>query len=357
MAIHQATKSLQARGRELASPLYQLTVLQDRSGPGTVKPFEAAMAESGHTALTPARLEILQVNVGKQCNQACAHCHVDAGPDRREMMSRALLEKCLAVVDRYNIPTIDITGGAPELHPDFRWFVEECRGRGVHVMDRCNLTIIVSNPRFHDLPDFFARHQVQVVSSLPHFNKLRTDSQRGAGVFDDSIRALRMLNEVGYGQPGTGLLLDLVHNPSGAYLPGDQASLEAEFKRQLERKFGITFNRLYVITNLPISRFLEYLLESGNYADYMQTLADAFNPATLDHLMCRNTLSVGWDGRLYDCDFNQMLDLPCAVDRPHLMDLDMDALANRRIVTRQHCYGCTAGAGSSCGGELVSSEQ
>jgi len=322
-----------------------------------VAPFAEALTSAGRTGLQPSTLEILQVNVGKVCNQACAHCHVDAGPDRTEVMSQELLHQCLDIVRTKNIPTVDITGGAPELNPHFRWFVEECRKLGAHVMNRCNLTILVSHPRYSDLPAFFAEHSVQVISSLPHYGKLRTDSQRGDGVFDESIRALQLLNEVGYGMEGTGLQLDLVHNPSGAYLPADQATLEGEFKRQLERKYGIVFNNLYVITNLPISRFLEYLLESGNYAEYMRALADAFNPATLDRLMCRNTLSVGWDGYLYDCDFNQMLDLRCAVDRPHILELDLNALANRQIVTGRHCYGCTAGAGSSCGGELVRSEQ
>ena len=211
----------------------------------------------------------------------------------------------------------------------------------------------MSNPKYHDLPEFLAKHKVQVVSSLPYFSKKRTDSQRGDGVFEDSIAALKKLNAVGYGQEGSGLILDLVFNPSGAFLPGDQSSLEAEFKRQLKRKYDIVFNSLYAITNLPISRFLDYLLQSQNYEDYMQTLIEAFNPATVEGLMCRNTLSVSWDGFLYDCDFNQMLDLKVSAENSqHLDDFDLEALSERPIILNQHCYGCTAGAGSSCGGEI-----
>jgi radical SAM/Cys-rich protein len=239
------------------------------------------------------------------------------------------------------------------MNPHFRWFVESCTRLGKHVINRCNLTIIVSNAKYSDLPAFFAQNNVEIVSSLPHYSALRTDSQRGDGVFDDSIKALQLLNAAGYGQEGSSLKLNLVYNPSGAFLPGNQASLEAEFKRQLERKYGVTFNNLYAITNMPISRFLDYLLESGNYADYMQSLVDAFNPAAVNGLMCRNTLSVGWDGYLYDCDFNQMLDLKIDTPTPfrHISQFNTDVLQQRNIVLNQHCYGCTAGAGSSCGGQ------
>lgn len=267
-------------------------------------------------------------------------------------MSRATFEQCLDVLARYDIPTVDITGGAPELNPHFRWFVEECRRLGKHVMDRCNLTVIVSNKKYHDLPEFFAEHRVEIVSSLPHYSALRTDSQRGEGVFEDSIKALQMLNAAGYGKEGSGLKINLVYNPTGAFLPGNQASLEAEFKRQLKRKYDVDFNNLYAITNMPISRFLEYLLESGNYENYMQTLLDAFNPGAVAGVMCRNTISVSWDGYLYDCDFNQMLDLKVA-GKSRLKDFDLAALENRDIVLNQHCFGCTAGAGSSCGGQVA----
>ncbi len=354
MAIRQATKSLASRLNPLSDTMYQLEVLnQKEMHVSEVPSFSAQLGQFGIDRLQPSQLEIFQINIGKKCNQSCAHCHVDAGPDRTEQMSKEMLAKCLEIIKRYNIKTVDITGGAPELNPHFRWFVEECNAMDRHIIDRCNLTIIVSNPKFNDLPQFFAANRVQVICSLPHFSKLRTDHQRGDGVFEDSIRALKMLNEVGYGIPDSGLILDLVHNPSGAFLPGDQSVLEAEFKRQLLRKFDIHFNALYSITNLPVSRFLEYLIESGNAEQYMQSLIEAFNPATIPNLMCRNTISVSWDGFLYDCDFNQMLNLKVASEKNHISNFDLDSLYQREIVVNQHCYGCTAGAGSSCGGELV----
>lgn len=350
MSIRQRSKSLVSRGSALSDVAYQLRVLAQPVEEGVAIPrFADAVAAAGREPLRPSALEVLQVNVGRKCNQSCAHCHVDAGPDRKEMISRAHLEQCVDLVRRQGIPVVDITGGAPELHPDFRWFVVACRDAGARVMHRCNLTIIPSHPRFADLPDFFARHAVEVVASLPYFTQSRTDGQRGEGVFAESIAALRLLNAVGYGEPDSALALQLVYNPSGAFLPGSQASLEEEFRRQLDRRYGIRFNHLYVITNLPISRFLAYLLESGNYADYMAQLVAAFNPDTLGGLMCRNTLSVGWDGHLYDCDFNQMLDLRIG----HLDHIDLAALAGRDILVNQHCFGCTAGSGSSCGGALV----
>lgn len=358
MSIHQRGKSLHARGNALSDSFFQLKVLNGNELPGAhFRLFPDAIQNAGFPdgRLRPAAIDIFQVNVGKLCNQTCAHCHVDAGPDRKvENMSKENFERCLDILARYDIPTVDITGGAPEMNPHFRWFVEECRRLGKHVMDRCNLTIIVSNPKYRDLPRFFAEHQVEVVSSLPHYSAHRTDSQRGEGVFDDSIEAMQLLNAAGYGKAGTGLKFNLVYNPTGAFLPGGQASLEADFKRQLKRKYDIDFNQLYAITNMPISRFLDYLLESGNYETYMQALLDAFNPAAVAGLMCRNTISVSWDGYLYDCDFNQMLDLKVAVPgRQHLNDFDFEALLNRDIVLNQHCYGCTAGAGSSCGGQVV----
>lgn len=356
MSIHQRTKSLASRHSDLSDTFFQLKVLNGKEMTDTRFPaFTDAVRRAGFSdgKLRPSRIEIFQVNVGKLCNQTCAHCHVDAGPDRKEEnMSRAHFERCLDILSRYDIPTVDITGGAPELNPNFRWFVEECRKLGKHIMDRCNLTVIVSNKKYHDLPDFFAENRVEVVSSLPHYSALRTDSQRGDGVFDDSIRAIRMLNAVGYGQEGSGLQLNLVYNPTGTFLPGNQASLEADFKRQLKRKHDVDFNNLYAITNMPISRFLDYLLEGGHYESYMQSLLDAFNPGAVAGVMCRNTISVSWDGYLYDCDFNQMLDLKVA-GKNHLDDFDLEALESRDIVLNQHCYGCTAGAGSSCGGQVV----
>lgn len=354
MAIKQRTKPLQVRGSNLSDTFYQLDVLNGRSGHSSAfTRFDRTLAhhELGH--LRPVTPEILQVNVGKLCNQSCAHCHVDAGPERSEVMTRETLEQCLDILRAHDIPTVDVTGGAPELNPHFRWFVEACRNLGRHVIDRCNLTIIVSNPKYRDLPQFLARNEVQIIASMPHYTRLRTDGQRGEGVFADSVRALELLNAQGYGMPDSDLILDFIYNPSGAFLPSSQTQLEEEFKHQFLRRHGIHFNNLYTITNLPISRFLDYLLESGNYTEYMQTLLDAFNPATVEGLMCRNTISVSWDGNLYDCDFNQMLDLKVDSSSQHVSDFDMDALMERRIVTDQHCYGCTAGSGSSCGGALV----
>ena len=355
MGVKQKSKSLKSRGTDLSDSFFQLDVLNGRSNSDADFPkFKDTIKASGHQDLRPTGIEIFQINIGKLCNQTCAHCHVDAGPDRKEEnMDRATLERCLEIIAAVpSIQTVDITGGAPEMNPHFRWFVEEVSKLGKQVIDRCNLTIIMANPKYHDLPEFFAKHKVQVVSSLPYFSKSRTDSQRGDGVFNDSIEALKRLNAVGYGMPGTDLELNLVYNPSGAFLPDDQSVLEGEFKRQLQRKFDISFNHLFAITNLPISRFLDYLLQSGNYEDYMQSLIDAYNPGTVEGLMCRNTLSISWDGYIYDCDFNQMLDLKVASTVQHINDFDETLLSQRQIVLNQHCYGCTAGAGSSCGGEI-----
>jgi radical SAM/Cys-rich protein len=316
--------------------------------------FDDKLQSIGLFPLRPTTIEIFQVNLGYMCNQTCAHCHVDAGPDRKEIMTRATMQQCLNALAKTNIPTVDLTGGAPEMNPDFRWFVEEISKLGRKIMVRCNLTIILANKKYHDLPEFFARHKCEVVSSLPFYNKSRTDAQRGDGVFEDSIKALQMLNAVGYGKEGSDLKLDLVYNPSGAFLPGSQTSLEAQFKRELKRTFQIDFNRLFCITNMPISRFLDYLIESGNYESYMEKLVNAFNPVAAENVMCRNTVSIGWDGNIYDCDFNQMLGLKVNHGAPdHISNWDMDLLTKREIVLNQHCYGCTAGNGSSCGGAVA----
>ncbi|MFZ1456725.1 MAG: arsenosugar biosynthesis radical SAM (seleno)protein ArsS [Saprospiraceae bacterium] len=336
---------------KLADTFFQLKVLNgDEIMHDHFEPFAAKIGST----FQPVTPQVFQINIGKLCNQSCAHCHVDAGPDKKvENMDKVTLEKCLEILSNHNIPTVDITGGAPEMNPHFRWFVEECRKLGKKVMNRCNLTIIMANPSYHDLPEFFAENQVEVISSLPYFTKTRTDSQRGDGVFEDSIEALKRLNAVGYGMEGSGLMLDLVYNPSGAFLPGHQTSLEHEFKLQLKRRYDISFNKLFVITNLPISRFLDYLIESGNYTEYMTSLVEAFNPSTVSGLMCRYTLSVSWDGYIYDCDFNQMLDLKVDSASRHINDFELNTLMQRNIVLNQHCYGCTAGAGSSCGGEIA----
>lgn len=356
MGVKQKSKSLKSRGTDLSSSFYQLDVLNGKEITDAKFPnFSEKVHNLGYRPLKPQDLEIFQLNIGKLCNQTCAHCHVDAGPDRKEEnMDKATLQQCLEIIAAIpTIKTVDITGGAPEMNPHFKWFVEECTKLGKKVMNRCNLTIIMANKKYQELPEFFKQHQVHLISSLPYFSKRRTDSQRGDGVFEDSIKALQLLNEVGYGKENTGLTLDLVYNPSGAFLPASQETLEAEFKRQLKRKYNIDFNSLFAITNLPISRFLDYLIQTGNYEEYMEKLVGAFNPATVEGLMCRNTISVSWDGYLYDCDFNQMLDLKVNGGSKHISEFDINALNERAIVLNQHCYGCTAGAGSSCGGEIV----
>jgi radical SAM/Cys-rich protein len=268
-------------------------------------------------------------------------------------MSREIAELCIRALARTDIPTIDITGGAPELNPNFRWLVQEATALGRHVMDRCNLTVLLL-PSQSDLVEFLAAHAVEIVASLPSYRASQTDAQRGDGIFEKSIEGLRRLNRLGYGVEGSGRLLNLVYNPVGAFLPPKQETTESQFKRELARNFGVFFNHLYTITNMPISRFLEFLVESGNYEGYMERLANAFNPAAAAGVMCRHTLSVGWDGILYDCDFNQMLDLPVDHGAPrHIRDFDPARLHQRQIVTRNHCYGCTAGSGSSCGGAVT----
>jgi radical SAM/Cys-rich protein len=299
-------------------------------------------------------IEILQVNVGKMCNQTCAHCHVDAGPDRKEIMTRETMVECLSAISSSQIETVDVTGGAPEMNSNFRWFVDEVSKLGRRVMVRSNLTILTVNGKYRTLPDFFAEHKVALVSSLPCYTAENTDSQRGEGVFESSVKALRMLNEVGYGHPGSGLELNLVYNPLGAFLPPPQEKLEADYKRILGETHGVLFNRLFCLTNMPISRFLDSLLREGRYESYMQVLVESFNPAAARGVMCRNTLSVGWDGALYDCDFNQMLELGIDSGLPgHIRDFDSSLLEERQIITKQHCFGCTAGAGSSCTGEIA----
>lgn len=347
-------KSLKATGNQLADSAFQLTVLrQEVVDVLHLPPFHQKMQAAGLFPLRPVAPAVMQINVGKMCNQVCKHCHVDAGPDRKEIMTRATMQLCLDALAQTGIPTVDLTGGAPEMNPDFRWFVEEISKLGRKVLVRCNLTIIVANKKYYDLPEFFKKHGVEVVSSLPFYSADKTDRQRGDGVFDDSIKALKMLNAVGYGQPGSGLVLNLVYNPAGAFMPGPQAGLERQFKQALLKDHGIVFNSLFAITNLPVSRFLDYLVESGNYAGYMEKLVNAFNPTAAAGVMCRDTISVGWDGGLYDCDFNQMLDLHVASTSQHIRDFDAQALAQRPIVVNQHCYGCTAGAGSSCGGTVA----
>ena len=339
--------SLAEQRSPLAAPGEQLRLLDSLP---LARSFDEALGPEGLSPLTAQRIDVLQINVGKLCNQTCRHCHVDAGPDRREVMSRETMALCLRAVETAGIPTVDITGGAPELNPGFRWFVEECVARGAHVIDRCNLTILLTAAHA-DLPDFFAAHRVELACSLPHYRAPATDAQRGEGVFDKSIEALRRLNTAGYGEPGSGLRLVLVTNPVGAFLPAGQASLEAEWKREMLRRYGIRFDALHCLTNMPISRYLEWLIASGNLEEYMARLVAAFNPAAAQGVMCRTLVSVGWDGRLYDCDFNQMLGLEVGIRHAaHIRDFDAALLSARDVVVGPHCFGCTAGAGSSCGG-------
>ena len=351
-ATPRATQTLQRRAAPLASPAEQLRLLK-------AVLLDAEFDARTGAGLVPAALEIFQVNLGKLCNMTCRHCHVDAGPDRTDaMMDDATLDQVIAAVRRSRARTVDITGGAPELHPRFRDLVQAALEAGKKVMDRCNLTVLLL-PRNAGLVEWLAEREVEIVASLPHWRRPNTDAQRGDGVFERSVRALRVLNAAGYGRGDPERRLTLVSNPAGAFLGASQAPVEKEWREGLMRDYGVSFDRLFMLNNMPIARFLEWLQASGNLEAYMQRLVNAYNPAAVTGLMCRNTLSVGWDGRLYDCDFNQMLelemDLPGAAGNsgPHIRDFDEDAWLRRRIVTARHCFGCTAGAGSSCGGQTA----
>jgi radical SAM/Cys-rich protein len=318
--------------------------------------FGRKIAESGNSPLTATGIDILQINIGYMCNLLCRHCHVDAGPDRKEMMTRQTMQECLDALEKSSIKIIDITGGAPEMNPEFRWFIEQIREtkKEATILVRSNLTLLTGNPKHQDLPEFFKQHEITLIASLPCYLKKDVDHMRGAGVFDRSIKALKRLNSIGYGNEESGLELNLVFNPEGPSLPGEQKQLEQEYRKRLFEEHNILFNHLYTITNMPISRFLGDLLENGHYCTYMRLLSDNFNALAVTNLMCRTTISVGWDGTLFDCDFNQMLHLPTAKPAPrHISKFSEEALRNRRITLGQHCYGCTAGAGSSCHGSLI----
>ncbi len=346
------TQSLHKRHSDLANTNKQLEILSNGVfANGELPTFKNKISETNQFPLKAKTLEILQINVGYMCNQVCEHCHVDAGPDRKEIMTKETMQQILDVIKMTGAHTLDLTGGAPEMNPNFRWFVEEASKIGVQdFIVRSNLTIIRANKKYYDLPDFFKKHNIHVVSSMPHWTRGKTDKQRGEGVFDMSIKALQELNAVGYGMPNSDLKLDLVYNPSGAFLPGDQMAMEKDFKKALLEDFEIQFHNLFAITNLPISRFLDYLIASENYEDYMYNLVEAYNPMAVENVMCTNTLSVSWDGYLFDCDFNQMLELSVNSKAKHISEYKTELLEGRNIVISQHCYGCTAGAGSSCQG-------
>ncbi|GAA4451460.1 arsenosugar biosynthesis radical SAM (seleno)protein ArsS [Novipirellula rosea] len=344
--------SLLRQKSELTNAAIQREILE-----GVAKPrqpyFNEKLRSSGLENLRATGIDVMQINVGKLCNQTCTHCHVDAGPDRRESMSRETAEQIIDVLANNDIPTLDITGGAPEMNPNFRWIVEQAHKLGCRVIDRCNLTILMANG-FKDLPEFLAKHDVEVVASLPCYMEENCDSQRGNGVFKRSIDALKRLNQLGYGHPGLGRKLTLVYNPTGTALPPSQHELEATYRDELKTRYDIVFSELHTITNLPISRFLDELLQGDQLDVYMQKLIDSFNPLTVDGVMCRRMISVDWQGYLFDCDFNQMLNMGLSADLPqHISDFDPSRLGDRIIQTGRHCFGCTAGCGSGCQGATV----
>ena len=356
--VRRPTESLQKRRLPLASPQHQLHRLSqvDLSHLPHKGNFQDTLSSHGWQDFCPAEVDILQLNLGKLCNMTCRHCHVDAGPDRtQENMDRATIDACLAALDQTTAHTVDITGGAPELNPHFRYLVEQCVQRGKQVIDRCNLTVLLLPP-LSDLPQWLAERGVEVVCSLPHYRTLNTDKQRGDGTFEQSMEALKRLNAVGYGQGDPQRRLTVVTNPVGAFLASNQTRAEQEWKAWLHQHEGVSFDRLIALNNMPISRFLEWLEESGNLERYLERLVQSFNPGTIAGVMCRNTLSISWDGYLYDCDFNQMLDLKATYGDHspiHVRDFRPEAFQQRQIQTHRHCFGCTAGSGSSCGGAIV----
>lgn len=353
--------SLKHQQNPLAKADNQLTILNQSPGAATLTKsetlfprFSEKLSDAGTSSLQSDTVEILQVNLGKMCNMTCTHCHVDAGPDRREIMEKKEIDACLTVLrENPEIKTLDLTGGAPEMNPHFREMVSAAREMGRKVIDRCNLTILLAKG-YEYLAEFLAENQVEIVASLPCYIEENTDSQRGEGAYQKSVEALRRLNDLGYGKPDSGLTLTLVFNPVGQSLPPEQKMLEDAYRKELDERFGIQFTQLYTITNIPVSRYLEYLVRIGEFESYMTTLVDAFNPAAVEGLMCRNTVSVSWDGYLFDCDFNQMLELATCKGTPKsIHDFDFGKLANRQIVTNQHCFGCTAGTGSGCQGAIT----
>lgn len=343
-------KSMKASGELLANANEQLKVINQNNN---FPIFHDKFKETLGSPLVTRNIEIFQINLGKMCNMVCKHCHVDAGPDRTEIMTKETLELCLDALKKSDIEKVDLTGGAPEMNPHFKWFVAEVRKLGKHVMVRSNLTILMTN-KFEDFARFMADNNVEIISSLPYYKAGFTDKQRGEGTFNKSVEAIKKLNDLGYGKEEAGLILNLVYNPIGAFLPPPQQALENDYKKELFNTHGLVFNNLFTITNMPISRYLDYLIQSGNYDKYMHKLVNSYNPIAADNVMCKFTLSVSWEGYLYDCDFNQMLEMRVNHGAPtHIKDFDIARLQGREIMTGQHCYGCTAGAGSSCGGEIV----
>jgi radical SAM/Cys-rich protein len=320
---------------------------------GDIPSLAQKIREINMFPLCAKAIDILQINLGTRCNLSCRHCHVNAGPQRMEIMSKPILDKCLEVLSSYPILTIDITGGSPEMNPHLEWFLGEASRLNRRLIVRSNLTLLLEEPYRHFV-DVFAKNKVEIVTSLPDYLETKSDRQRGAGVFGKVIESLRELNLHGYGMKNSGLCIDIVHNPVGAYLPGSQAALEHEYHKRLLTKQGVHFNQLFCLTNLPVGRYLDYLIESGNFDDYLSALWHSFNPAAVENVMCLTTLSVGWDGSLYDCDFNQMLDLIVNHGAPkNIINFNMDKLKNREIVINNHCYGCVAGCGSSCQGTTI----
>ncbi len=354
-----SVRSLHARGSVIEDPAEQLRLLDEMPLRGSLVEtahFDEELKASEWPSLRPEKLEIFQMNLGKLCNMSCRHCHVDAGPERtEEVMNGKTVDACLFALDSTLAHTVDLTGGAPEMNPNFRYLVDQLVSRGKHVINRSNLTILLQ-PQYNDLPEWFAERGVELVASLPHYRWRNTDAQRGRRVFDRSIEALRRLNAAGYGRGEPARRLTLMANPAGAFLAANQCAMEPEWKDVLAREHGVTFDSLIMLNNMPIARYLEWLIESDNFAGYMRRLVEAFNPETIPGLMCRNTISISWDGRIFDCDFNQMLEIEALLPDgrvAHVTNFDMNSLAERRICTGRHCYGCTAGSGSSCGGAIT----
>ncbi len=317
------------------------------------KPIEDTLEEHGLSPVVASGVKTLQINMGAACNMSCAHCHVEAGPDRsdiEEHTGRDVLEQCLRVIDAFGILTVDITGGAPEMNPNYRWFLKECSAQGLRIITRTNLSILLEEG-YEDMVTFFAARRVEIIASLPFYTGAVTDRIRGEGAFDRSIKALKLLNDLGYGKPDTGLLLSLLYNPAGAYVSPSQGAIEADYRRRLKEDYDIYFTNLFTLTNMPVGRFFTFLERSGNLGQYINRLIDTFNPEAASNAMCKDIISVGWDGTLYDCDFNQMMFLKCTVEHPTIWDFDMKVLEGRRIVVGLHCYACMSGAGSSCSGE------